>query len=187
MVYLNELCRYLKGYERIKLLISNKEGRPIENFTKKLVVYASGWVSLWSSGITSSFLTFLFSLFCFKNRILLKFSQCLPTTYSTSPILVRPFQYSKNNYRTNIYKTSKNTSFDLKSELGSFPVSSFSVVPDFVVGLEPKPLWQRSVLLAGFRQHFLDLETFVWSHFFLKKLRKRVNLVILFEELFEEV
>merc|ERR1712117_581547 len=53
----------------------------------------------------------------------------------------------------------------LQTQLGSLPVSPFSVVSDLVAGFESKPLGQRSVLLLGFSQHLFDLERFVGSHF----------------------
>ena len=52
----------------------------------------------------------------------------------------------------------------LKAELGSLPVSSFSVIPDLVTGFEPKPLRKWPVLLLFPGKYFFDLERFVRGH-----------------------
>ena len=44
-------------------------------------------------------------------------------------------------------------------ELGSSPVSSLCVVPDFVVSLVSDPVWHRSVLLDLFCQSYLLSES----------------------------
>jgi len=94
--YLNELCRYLKGYERIKLLIRNKEGRPIEDFLGKKNSWCTPRAGFLSEFLESHLVFSLFySHFLFQNIFFSIFSHFFPTTYNTSPILVRPFQYSK--------------------------------------------------------------------------------------------